>query len=181
MHATGRPGGWNYFSSFLPCVLSVDFRNGGHIDPNLYEDYDELVDDYGRKMAQKIIRFRLSTVDAMKTVAEEEDLVEHSQFRKTETMCVYRTQREWENAKVQMALFRKDMPKEAATMRQYNGTDVSGVGFSRLLSHRAYGIYEHLKVSSFESARLCHRCRVCGSPLSIYYGYTCSPTRTPCR
>jgi hypothetical protein len=148
-----------------------DFRNGGHIDPNLWEDYHELVDDHSKEMAQKIIRFRLSTVDAMKTVAEEEDLVEHSQFRRTESTCVYLTQREWENVKVQMALFRKDMPKEAGHMRLHDGTDASGVS-SPVFCHFVL-IHEHLKVSYFEeSARLCHRCRVCGSPLSIYYGYT---------
>jgi hypothetical protein len=181
MHATGRVGGLDgFFPSFPPLRLISEFRNGGHIDPNLYQDYDELVEDHGTEMAQKIIRFRLSHMDAMQTVAAEEDLIGHSQFRRTKVTDVFLTREGWENAKVQMTLFRKDMPEEAAVLRLQDGREVPGVSF--FLASVISCLFTPFKVPSFEeSVRLCHTCVACGSPLSICDRYTCSPTQTSCQ
>ncbi|KAK0444904.1 uncharacterized protein EV420DRAFT_986753 [Desarmillaria tabescens] len=48
--------------------------NGGHITPLLYHDYLELKEKHGAEAAKQIIRFRLSHLDVLIGVAEEEGM-----------------------------------------------------------------------------------------------------------
>ncbi|KAJ7259835.1 nucleotide-binding domain-containing protein [Mycena rebaudengoi] len=64
-------------------------RNGGHISPNLYQDYSRLVAAYGTAAARDIIRFRLAHLPTLLEVAAEEDLLQEAQARKVQQIDVY--------------------------------------------------------------------------------------------
>ncbi|KAK0506551.1 FAD dependent oxidoreductase [Armillaria luteobubalina] len=64
-------------------------RNRGHITPPLYHDYLDLKKKHGTEVAKQIIQFRLSHLDELISVAEEEGLIEESQCRKVDTYDVY--------------------------------------------------------------------------------------------
>ncbi|KAK0440839.1 FAD dependent oxidoreductase [Armillaria borealis] len=74
-------------------------RNGGHITPPLYHDYLELKKKHGAEAAKQIIQFRLSHLDELISVAEEEGLTEESQCRKVDTYDVYFDKDVFEGAK----------------------------------------------------------------------------------
>ncbi|SJL14319.1 uncharacterized protein ARMOST_17775 [Armillaria ostoyae] len=60
-------------------------RNGGHIASPLYHDYLDLKKKHGAEAAKQIIQFRLSHLDELISVAEEEGMTEESQCRKVDT------------------------------------------------------------------------------------------------
>ncbi|PBK61964.1 hypothetical protein ARMSODRAFT_1062406, partial [Armillaria solidipes] len=47
-------------------------RNGGHITPTRYHNYHDLKKKHGPEAAKQIIQFRLSHLDKLLSVAEEE-------------------------------------------------------------------------------------------------------------
>ncbi|KAJ3837359.1 FAD dependent oxidoreductase-domain-containing protein [Lentinula raphanica] len=64
-------------------------RNGGHITPAWYHRYPQLVEMYGKETAHKMIKFQLSHVQELLSIAEEDGLLEDSQCRLTESFDVY--------------------------------------------------------------------------------------------
>jgi hypothetical protein len=106
------------------------FRNGGHINPDCYHDYPALVKLHGRQMAQQIIRFRLSNLPEMQAVAEDDDLIDHSDLREVEACDVYMDQAEWEDAKKNVAVFTNDMPAEGAEFQVFEKNEAIKVRFS---------------------------------------------------
>ncbi|KAF9236693.1 FAD dependent oxidoreductase [Melanogaster broomeanus] len=70
-------------------------RNGGHISPPLYHDYTTLREDHGD--------FRLAHLRELRRAAEEEGILEESQWREVETVDVFYNQEQFEKAKVKSA------------------------------------------------------------------------------
>ncbi|KAJ3850030.1 FAD dependent oxidoreductase [Lentinula lateritia] len=64
-------------------------RNGGHITPAWYHQYPELVKTYGKEIAHEIIKFQVSHVHKLLSVAEENGLLEDSQCRLTDSFDAY--------------------------------------------------------------------------------------------
>jgi glycine/D-amino acid oxidase-like deaminating enzyme len=66
-------------------------RNGGHITPPLYHDYQALVEEHGLETAREIIRFRLKHLPEILRVVKEEGtrLQEESQAREVQTYDAY--------------------------------------------------------------------------------------------
>ncbi|EKM83367.1 hypothetical protein AGABI1DRAFT_110034 [Agaricus bisporus var. burnettii JB137-S8] len=91
-------------------------RNGGHITPVLYQDYSELKKKHGAEVAGEIVRFRLSHLNELLTVASEEKLLEESQCRETRAYDVYQNQSLYRNAKKLLEVFKRDLPVEGSEM-----------------------------------------------------------------
>ncbi|KAK0245304.1 FAD dependent oxidoreductase-domain-containing protein [Armillaria nabsnona] len=88
-------------------------RNGGHITPPLYHDYLDLKKKHGAEAAKQIIQFRLSHLDELISVAEEEGLTEESQCRKVDTYDVYFDKAVFEGAKEKLGRYLEELPSEA--------------------------------------------------------------------
>ncbi|KAI0027001.1 FAD dependent oxidoreductase [Vararia minispora EC-137] len=88
-------------------------RNGGHINPPLYTDYVQLKEEFGRDMAKRIIRWRLSHLYELQRVAFEEGALEFCQIREVDCLDVYYSKEEYAKAKELLAAWREDMPEEA--------------------------------------------------------------------
>ncbi|KAJ7052881.1 FAD dependent oxidoreductase [Mycena amicta] len=86
-------------------------RNGGHISPNTYTEYEDLEKQFGNAIAKDIIRYRLEHFSALLGVATEEDLLEESQARKVQQYDVYFHQRAFQRAKEGVAKLLKAMPE----------------------------------------------------------------------
>ncbi|KAJ7223545.1 nucleotide-binding domain-containing protein [Mycena pura] len=87
-------------------------RNGGHISPNTYRDYQQLAASYGDSAAQAIIRFRLAHLSALLTVATEEDLLRGSQARIVEQYDVYLHDKVFRRAKDELAHYLSAVPDQ---------------------------------------------------------------------
>ena len=94
-------------------------RNGGHITPVLYQDYVVLKREHGKEMAQKIIRFRLSHLEQLLQVAEEEGLLSDSQCRRVEAFDVFHDKKLFGQAKFWLEEYRKDLPEESRNYKVY--------------------------------------------------------------
>ncbi|KIY63084.1 FAD dependent oxidoreductase [Cylindrobasidium torrendii FP15055 ss-10] len=64
-------------------------RNGGHISPLLYHEFDDLEKTFGIDMAKNIIHFRRAHLSSLLEAANEEGLLESSQARKVDTYDVF--------------------------------------------------------------------------------------------
>lgn len=102
-------------------------RNGGHLNPHLYHDYTELVEEYGEEMAKRLIHFRLAHYKEVYSTAVSEDILEHCQCRKTETCDVYTTSPMFEEAKQGLDAWKAAMPAEASSWKTSEGSDASSV------------------------------------------------------
>ena len=98
-------------------------RNGGHITPELHLNYAMLKKNYGKEMAKKVIKFRLSHVSKMKKVSEEEEIFGETQFRVVEHCDVYYDQNLFDSAKIALEDFGADMPDEALDLQIYESKD----------------------------------------------------------
>ncbi|KAK0444908.1 FAD dependent oxidoreductase [Desarmillaria tabescens] len=87
-------------------------RNGGHVTPPLHHDYLELKSKHGAEAARQIIRFKLSHLDELIGVTEEEGLTEESQCRKVETYDMFFDQEAFEGAKEKLERYLEEMPSE---------------------------------------------------------------------
>ncbi len=87
-------------------------RNGGHITPPLYHDYFDLKKKHGAEAAKQIIQFRLSHLDELISVAEEEGLTEESQCRKVDTYDVYFDKDVFEGAREKLERYLEELPSE---------------------------------------------------------------------
>jgi hypothetical protein len=71
------------------------------------------------RIAQEVIRFRLSSCREIQAVVEEEGLSEYSQFRRVESCNVYLSEQSWKEAKSKLAILQEDMPREAEEIRPF--------------------------------------------------------------
>ncbi|KAH7884298.1 FAD dependent oxidoreductase [Phlebopus sp. FC_14] len=92
-------------------------RNGGHISPPLYHDYATLARDHGSPSAQKMIRFRLAHLHELRRVAEEESILEESQWREVEAVDAFYNRELFEKAKEKVLRYQRDLPFEASHHR----------------------------------------------------------------
>lgn len=79
----------------------------------LFHDYPSLKQTYGLSAARQIIRFRLSHLPHLHSVADTENALEYSQIRTVEGIDVYYEKEEFEKAKEMFIEWRSDMPQEA--------------------------------------------------------------------
>ncbi|KAF8879742.1 FAD dependent oxidoreductase [Infundibulicybe gibba] len=112
-------------------------RNGGHISPVLYPEYESLKNAYGGASASKIIRLRTSHLDELLGVAVEEDLVERSQCREVRTFDVYHSRALFEEMKRRFEVYREDMPDEGDEYQVLEGEAVEALG----LSAKTFGVF----------------------------------------
>ncbi|KAF7978979.1 hypothetical protein HWV62_44233 [Athelia sp. TMB] len=98
-------------------------RNGGHVNPVTYEEYEELKHEYGAKDARKIVRFRLKHFPELEKVVKEEGLLEETEWRSVEHSEVYFEPGQFETAQKRYKIFAADMPEEAAQCKFYDGKD----------------------------------------------------------
>ncbi|KAF8966875.1 FAD dependent oxidoreductase [Flammula alnicola] len=94
-------------------------RNGGHIAPNIYNEYVDLRKTYGASLAQEILRFRLAHISSLIATAREENLLNESQARLVEGFDVFMHPDMFSEAKDDLKTFLKDVSKELG-----NGFDV---------------------------------------------------------
>ncbi|KAG9314934.1 FAD dependent oxidoreductase [Chiua virens] len=100
-------------------------RNGGHISPPLYHDYTLLRDDHGDAMAAKIIKFRLSHLDEFRRAAEEEGVMEESQWRQVESVDAFFDQELFTKAKAKVQAYQQALPFEASHHQVYESADAT--------------------------------------------------------
>lgn len=105
----------------LLCIF-ID-RNGGHISPLLYHDYEILRQDHGDIVAQKMIRFRLAHLQELRRVAEEEGVLEGSQWRQVETVDAYYNRDLFTKAKAKVQDYQQALPFEASHQRVYESAE----------------------------------------------------------
>ncbi|KII94444.1 hypothetical protein PLICRDRAFT_172094 [Plicaturopsis crispa FD-325 SS-3] len=96
-------------------------RNGGHITPVLYLDYDALKKKHGKAAAQRIIRFRTAHFPALAGAATAYDPENTCTYRATESLDVFYDSAAWDTAKARLATFQADMPKEGAQFEVVEG------------------------------------------------------------
>ncbi|KAH8101475.1 FAD dependent oxidoreductase [Cristinia sonorae] len=103
-------------------------RNGGHVNPPLYQDYKYLKETHGIDVAKKTIRFRLAHIKEFLTIAGLEEITEHSQCREVDNLDVYFTEDEYAEVKDALELWKTDMPEEAQSWEAVDG-DVASKQF----------------------------------------------------
>lgn len=107
-------------------------RNGGHV-LETGDYYAELVDNFGVKEAQRILRFRLAHLREMMAVSKQLG-IDESQTRKVQFLSVYFAKEPWEDALERLRRFKEGMPEESAEWTYFEGEAIPKVGQSRLLS-----------------------------------------------
>lgn len=85
-------------------------RNGGHITPNIYNEYVELKKEHGADAAENILRFRLAHIRGLIALAEQEDLQEESQARLVEAFDVYMHPDMYKNSVGSLKMFSRALP-----------------------------------------------------------------------
>lgn len=125
--ATGR-----YVIHLMVDGRSSIHRNGGHISPLLYHDYAILRQDHGDVVAQKMIQFRLAHLHALRRAAEEEGVLEESQWRQVETVDAYYNRELFARAKAKVQGYQQALPFEASHHRVYESAEAIQVWFSLL-------------------------------------------------
>ncbi|KAJ3864158.1 FAD dependent oxidoreductase [Lentinula novae-zelandiae] len=91
-------------------------RNGGHITPAWYHQYPELVKTYGKETAHEMIKFQVSHVHKLLSVAEEDGLLEDSQCRLTDSFDAYVDRTRFEIARENYTEYRKE--EELSSLHQ---------------------------------------------------------------
>ncbi|OJT12873.1 hypothetical protein TRAPUB_10570 [Trametes pubescens] len=90
-------------------------RNGGHINPPLYHDYNELEETYGAHAAKVMIAFRRAHLAEVQRISAAEGIQEQSQCRETEHLDVFTCPKAFAEAKKNLAKWRVAMPAESAS------------------------------------------------------------------
>ncbi|KAF8126969.1 FAD dependent oxidoreductase [Boletus edulis] len=98
-------------------------RNGGHITPSLYQDFEILRQDHGDAAAHKIIKFRLAHLHELRRAAEEEGVFEQSQWRQVETVDAFFNRDLFAKAKAQVQAYQQALPSEASYYRVYESPE----------------------------------------------------------
>lgn len=88
-------------------------RNGGHINPPLWQEWKSLKEHHGDAHARALIDFRLAHVHDLQRVAAREGVLAASQVRATEHLEVHFTQDTFDDACAQFDAWRADMPDAA--------------------------------------------------------------------
>lgn len=102
-----------YFWSSTYCLFFLRRRrNGGHISPNVYDDYSGLKKKHGASLALQILRFRLAHISVLIAAAEEEGLLSESQARVVEEFDVFMQQSMFEDAKNELYPFLKEAQED---------------------------------------------------------------------
>ncbi|KAI6137415.1 FAD dependent oxidoreductase [Pisolithus sp. B1] len=91
-------------------MLEAHDANGGHINPPLYHDYEELKNTLGLRAAQHIIRFRLAHLEIQRRVGETD--APDADCREVEAVDVYYDEETLEEAKRLLKVYKRDMPVE---------------------------------------------------------------------
>lgn len=87
-------------------------RNGGHVCPNIYNEYEVLKKNHGIPAAIEILRFRLAHINALIDVAKEEDLLASSQARVVDDYDAYTDLELLKQAQSDLERFLKETPKD---------------------------------------------------------------------
>ena len=110
-----------------PCVMVVRaallHRNGGHISPPLYSDFAILQQDHGDAAAQKMIKFRLAHIQELRRAAEEEGVLEQSQWRQVETVDAFFNRELFAKATAKVQGYHQALPSEAPHYRVYESAE----------------------------------------------------------
>ena len=88
-------------------------RNGGHISPNVYNEFSQLKTTHGLSTALQIIRFRLAHISALILAAGDEHLLADSQARTVQEYDVYLNQELFDESKGELREFVKEAPEAA--------------------------------------------------------------------
>ncbi|KAG6369806.1 FAD dependent oxidoreductase-domain-containing protein [Boletus reticuloceps] len=96
-------------------------RNGGHINPPIYHDYEDLKRSLGKAAAQQIMRFRLAHLDVLLETAKTE--ADGADCREVESVDVFFDDTVFAEAKRKLSVFEEDMPEEASANRIWEGED----------------------------------------------------------
>ncbi|KAI0369882.1 FAD dependent oxidoreductase [Pilatotrama ljubarskyi] len=94
-------------------------RNGGHINPPLYHDYNELEEKYGVHVAKVMIAFRRAHLTELLRIATEEGILSESQCRETEHLDVFTCPKAFAASKENLAKWRAAMPAESSSFACY--------------------------------------------------------------
>ncbi|KAH7884108.1 FAD dependent oxidoreductase-domain-containing protein [Phlebopus sp. FC_14] len=94
-------------------------RNGGHINPPLYHDYEDLKQTLGTYAAQQIMRFRRAHVDILHSVAKAE--ADDADCRDVTAVDVFFEDTVYREAKRLVEVFKADMPQEGADFECLDG------------------------------------------------------------
>ncbi|KAI0706223.1 FAD dependent oxidoreductase [Cytidiella melzeri] len=100
-------------------------RNGGHINPPLFQDWAQSKKKYGAEEAKALVRFRLSHVHELQSVASVEGMLKESQVRPTEHLEVYYTEDSFKTARKELSEWRADMSREAQDFVVYEGEEAA--------------------------------------------------------
>ncbi len=101
-------------------------RNGGHINEVGYSDYNLLISSLGRESAKKITKFRISHLDELMAVANEEGLVEESQIRIVESPSAFFDTVAWEHALKGLEAMKADLGDIVKDWRVVDGSTEDG-------------------------------------------------------
>ncbi|RPD70826.1 FAD dependent oxidoreductase [Lentinus tigrinus ALCF2SS1-7] len=149
-------------------------RNGGHINPPLYHDYNELKQLYGEHAAKVVIAFRRFHITELHRVASVEDILKESQCRETEHLDVFTCPKAFATAKDNLGKWRMEMPAESSTF----------VSYERDEAIRTYHLADQVVGCISNSGGAMHPYRFVTSLLSILLSRHSSNfrifTHTPC-
>ncbi|OJA13466.1 hypothetical protein AZE42_04414 [Rhizopogon vesiculosus] len=98
-------------------------RNGGHIYPPTYHDYEDLKKRVGEDMAKKMVRFRKSHLDEILEVAAEEGITKYTQCRAVEGVDVYFDKPTFIEAQRKLKVYQRDMGKHAGSFTCFEGLE----------------------------------------------------------
>lgn len=134
-------------SCLIGCILTHEcLRNGGHVNPPLYHDYNDLKQKFGERAAKQMIKFRLAHLQEFMHIATSEDIVKESQCRETEHIDVFTCPVSFAEAKDNLVKWKSEMPVEASSFGYCEGRDAievrlhtrEGKGRGTSQSTRAY-------------------------------------------
>ncbi|KAI0962829.1 hypothetical protein AcW1_000093 [Taiwanofungus camphoratus] len=114
-------------------------RNGGHVNPPLYHDYNDLKQKFGERAAKQMIKFRLAHLQEFMHIAASEDIVKESQCRETEHIDVFTCPVSFAEAKDNLVMWKSEMPVEASSFGYCEGRDA--IEKYRLSEHTVGCIY----------------------------------------
>ncbi|KAG1908688.1 FAD dependent oxidoreductase-domain-containing protein [Suillus fuscotomentosus] len=98
-------------------------RNGGHIFPATYHDYEDLKTRVGEDMAKKMVRFRKAHLDEILAITAEESITEYTQCRAVEGVDVYFDKPTFKEAQRKLQVYQCDMGEYAGSYTCYEGLD----------------------------------------------------------
>ncbi|KAF8554435.1 FAD dependent oxidoreductase [Imleria badia] len=98
-------------------------RNGGHITPPVFRDFAIWQQDHGHAEAHKIAKFRLAHIQELRRAAEEEGLLEQSQWRQVETVNAFFDRELFARVKAKLQAYQQALPSEASHHRVYESAE----------------------------------------------------------